>query len=88
MTTTINDLGEIELLNRLKKFMRQGQIDDDVAEIDTLNKVLLINNDLLVENIHFSDEISNARDIGWKSITTAHGTAYGFRPAWQPLLLK
>ena len=70
MTTTINDLGEIELLNRLKKFMRQGQIDDDVAEINTLNKVLLINNDLLVENIHFSDEISNARDIGWKSITT------------------
>ena len=56
MTTTIKDLGEIELLNRLKKFMRCGQIDDDVAEINTINKSLLINTDLLVEEIHFSDE--------------------------------
>ena len=53
MTTTIKDLGEIELLNRLKKFMRYGQIDDDVAEISTINKSLLINTDLLVEKIHF-----------------------------------
>ena len=70
MTTTIKDLGEIELLNRLKRFMRCGQIDDDIAEINITNKSLLINTDLLVEKIHFSDEISNAKDIGWKCITT------------------
>ena len=70
MSTTIKDLGEIELLNRLKRFMRLGQIDDDVAEINTINKSLLINTDLLVEKIHFSEEISNAKDIGWKCITT------------------
>ena len=70
MTTTIKDLGEIELLNRLKKFMRCGQIDDDLAEINTINQNLLINTDLLVEKIHFSEEISNAKDIGWKCITT------------------
>ncbi len=70
MTTTIKDLGEIELLNRLKKFMRYGQIDDDIAEINTINKNLLINTDLLVENTHFSEKISNAKDIGWKCITT------------------
>jgi thiamine-monophosphate kinase len=70
VTTTIKDLGEIELLHRLKKFMRCGQIDDDVAEINTINKSLLINTDLLVEKVHFSDEISNAKDIGWKCITT------------------
>ena len=70
MTTTIKDLGEIELLNRLKKFMRCGQTDDDVAEINTKNKSLLINTDLLVEKIHFSEKISNARDIGWKCIAT------------------
>ena len=39
MTTTIKDLGEIELLNRLKKFMRPGQIDDDIAEIKSINKI-------------------------------------------------
>ena len=70
MTTTIKDLGEIELLNRLKRFMRPGQIDDDLAEINSINKNLLINTDLLVEKIHFSEEISNAKDIGWKCITT------------------
>ena len=59
MTATIKDLGEIEVLNRLKKFMRCGQIDDDIAEINTINKRLLINTDFLVENIHFSENISN-----------------------------
>ena len=70
METTIKDIGEIELLNRLKKFMRLGQIDDDVAEINSNKKNLVINTDLLVEEIHFSEKISNAKDIGWKCITT------------------
>ena len=68
MTLTIKDIGEIGLLNRLKRFMRPGQIDDDIAEIQSTKKNLLINTDLLVEKIHFSDEISNAKDIGWKCI--------------------
>ncbi len=70
MITRIKDIGERELLNRLKKFMRSGQIDDDVAELKSSKKKLLINTDLLVENIHFSEKISNAKDIGWKSIAT------------------
>ena len=70
MITTINDIGERELLNRLKKFMRSGQIDDDIAEITSSKKKLLINTDVLVEEIHFSEKISNAKDIGWKCITT------------------
>ena len=70
MITTIKDIGEIELLNRLKKFMRSGQIDDDIAEIKSSKKNLLINTDLLVEDIHFAEKISNAKDIGWKCIST------------------
>ena len=70
MITTIKDIGEIELLNRLKRFMPTGQIDDDIAEIKPSRKNLLINTDLLVEEIHFSEQISNAKDIGWKCITT------------------
>ncbi len=70
MKTTIKDLGEIELLNRLKRFMRCGQIDDDIAEINIINKSLLINTDLLVEKIHFCENISDAKDIGWKCIAT------------------
>ncbi len=68
--TTIKDIGEKELLNRLKKFLRAGQIDDDIAEIKSSEKNLLINTDLLVEKIHFSEKISNPKDIGWKCITT------------------
>ncbi len=68
MPITIRDIGEIELINRLKRFMRSDQINDDVAEIKALNKNLLVNTDLLVEEIHFSEKISNAQDIGWKSI--------------------
>jgi thiamine-monophosphate kinase len=68
--TTIQDLGEKELLNRLKKFMRFGQIDDDIAEINSSNKSLLINTDLLVDKIHFCESISDAKDIGWKCIAT------------------
>ncbi len=70
MTTTIKDIGEIELLNRIKKFVRNGQIDDDVAEIKSRRKNILINNDLLVEKIHFCESISDAKDIGWKCIAT------------------
>ena len=70
MITKIKDIGEIELLNRIKQFMRPGQIDDDVAEIKSNQKDLLINTDLLVEEIHFSERISNAKDIGWKCITS------------------
>ena len=70
MITTIKDIGEIELLNRLRKFMRSGQIDDDIAEIKSSKKKLLINTDLLVEGVHFAENISNAKDIGWKCITS------------------
>ncbi len=70
MIKTIKDIGEKELLNRLKRFMRSGQIDDDTAEINTCKKNLLINTDLLVEGIHFSETISSAKDIGWKCITS------------------
>ncbi len=70
MITKIRDIGEIELINRLKKYMRSGQVDDDVAQIQSNQKQLLINTDLLVENVHFSDKISNAKDIGWKCIAT------------------
>ena len=70
MITTIQDLGERELLNRIKRFMRSGQIDDDIAEIKSDKKKLLINTDLLVEEIHFSDNISSPKDIGWKCISS------------------
>ena len=50
----LNEIGEEEILERLKKYMEIGQIDDDTALIKNTSKDLIINTDLLVEDIHLS----------------------------------
>ena len=67
---TLSEIGEEEILNRLKKFMDKDQAEDDTAEINLLNKKLIINTDLLVENVHFSQTTTSYEDIGWKAITS------------------
>ncbi len=70
MKETLGEIGEIELLNRLKSFVPKGQIDDDTAQVNTLGKDLLINTDVLVEGVHFSDKTTSPEDVGWKAIST------------------
>tara|TARA_Y100001968_G_scaffold204188_1_gene187462 strand:- start:504 stop:1478 length:975 start_codon:yes stop_codon:yes gene_type:complete len=70
MNITLDKLGEKEILNRLKKFLDCGQIDDDTAKIDKSNKDLLINTDVLVEDVHFSSKTVSPEDIGWKAIAS------------------
>tara|TARA_Y100001968_G_scaffold331912_1_gene388206 strand:+ start:1143 stop:2126 length:984 start_codon:yes stop_codon:yes gene_type:complete len=70
LSETLADIGEIEILNRLKKFMDIGQIDDDTALIRIPKKDLVVNTDVLVENVHFTTSKISAKDIGWKAITT------------------
>ena len=64
----LEDLGEKELINRLKKFMPKNQIADDCALIKTKNNNLLVNSDSLVENIHFNDSTICPQDLGWKAV--------------------
>ena len=66
----LSDLGEMEILNRLKRFMDEGQIDDDTSLLKISKKNLLINSDVLVENVHFNETTSCPEDIGWKAVTT------------------
>lgn len=47
-----------------------GQIDDDTAQIQSSKKELLINTDVLVEGVHFSELTTSAHDVGWKAITS------------------
>jgi thiamine-monophosphate kinase len=61
----LEDIGEKELINRLRKFMPKNQASDDCALINTKNENLLINNDSLVENVHFSDTTICPQDLGW-----------------------
>ena len=66
----LEDIGEKELINRLGKFMPKNQILDDCALIKTKNNNLLINNDCLVENIHFNDITICPQDLGWKAVVS------------------
>jgi len=66
----LEDIGEKELINRLGKFMPKDQASDDCALIKTKNKDLLINNDSLVENVHFNDITICPQDLGWKAVVS------------------
>lgn len=66
----LEDIGEKELINRLGQFMPKNQIADDCALIKPRNNNLLINNDVLVENIHFSEKTISALDLGWKAVVS------------------
>ncbi len=67
---TLEDIGEKELINRLGKFMPSNQILDDCALIKNRNNDLLVNNDSLVENIHFNDLTICPKDLGWKAVVS------------------
>tara|TARA_B100001989_G_scaffold110039_1_gene77239 strand:+ start:152 stop:1138 length:987 start_codon:yes stop_codon:yes gene_type:complete len=64
----LENIGEKELINRLEKFMPKNQTSDDCAFVQIKNENLLINNDALVENIHFNDTTISPRDLGWKAV--------------------
>ena len=66
----LEDLGEKELINRLKQFMPKNQISDDCALIKTKNNNLLVNTDSLVENVHFNDITICPQDLGWKAVVS------------------
>ena len=70
MEENLSDLGEKEILRRIERFLPSGAMNDDTAEISNYNKKLLINNDLLVEGIHFSNETISPKDIGWKAVAS------------------
>ena len=66
----LEDIGEKELINRLGKFMPKNQVSDDCALIKIKNDNLLINNDSLVENVHFNDISICPEDLGWKAVVS------------------
>jgi len=66
----LEDIGEKELIKRLEKFMPKNQVSDDCALIKTEKNNLLVNNDSLVENVHFNDIIMCPQDLGWKAVVS------------------
>lgn len=71
----ISDLGETELIHRffedqpVPKLTAAVGIGDDCAVLDDRpGYKLLVTTDQLVERVHFLQDISSARDIGYKSV--------------------
>ena len=65
---TLADLGEWELIRRLGAFAPPGQFADDGALLPcTGGGTLVVNTDVLVEGLHFSDATTAAADVGWRA---------------------
>ncbi|MEB3333586.1 MAG: thiamine-phosphate kinase, partial [Cyanobacteriota bacterium] len=74
---TLAGLGEWELIRRLGAFAPPGQFSDDAALIPGRDGngngataavgALVINTDVLVEGLHFSDATTAAADVGWRA---------------------
>jgi thiamine-monophosphate kinase len=63
----LGDLGEEELIRRLGAFAPPGQFLDDAALVSCSAGALVINTDLLVEGVHFSDATTGPVDVGWRA---------------------
>jgi thiamine-monophosphate kinase len=68
---TLADLGEGELIRRLGAFAPPGQFNDDAALLPALDpsrrQAVVVNTDVLVEGVHFSEATTEPQDVGWRS---------------------
>ena len=64
----LRDLGEWELLRRLAAFAPPGQFADDAALLSAGgDHPLVVNTDVLVEQVHFSDATMPPQALGWRA---------------------
>ncbi len=68
MTVTLAELGESELLRRLARFAPPGQLSDDTSTLNADSRQLLVNTDVLVDSVHFSDRTTSPVDVGWRAV--------------------
>ena len=68
MSASLAELGEAELLRRLATFAPPGQLDDDTACLAPDPRSLIVNTDVLVDGVHFSDNTTSADDAGWRAV--------------------
>ena len=69
MSPSLAELGEAELLPRLALFAPPGQLNDDTACLKSDPRPLIVNTDVLVDGIHFSDRTTSADDAGWRAVS-------------------
>ncbi|MAR06085.1 MAG: thiamine-phosphate kinase [Cyanobium sp. NAT70] len=68
MPESLAGLGEAELIRRIAHFAPAGQLSDDTACLTPDPRPLLLNTDVLVDGVHFSDITTPAVDVGWRAV--------------------
>ncbi|MEM7796573.1 MAG: thiamine-phosphate kinase [Cyanobacteria bacterium P01_C01_bin.118] len=65
---TIAQLGEHEVLRRLRKFCAAVVGDDGAVQELPPGEQLVVTTDVLVDGVHFSDRTLPPKDLGWRAI--------------------
>ena len=65
---TVQDIGEQGLLKRVQSFCPSTVVGDDAAVLPTTPGMLLVvTSDVLVDRVHFSDQTTPPKSVGWRS---------------------
>ena len=65
---TVKDLGEQGLLALIQAFCPPGVVGDDAALLTVpTGQSLVVTTDVLVEQVHFSQQTTEAEDVGWRA---------------------
>ena len=81
---TLEGIGELGLLERIKPYLAAGAGGDDAAVIADATGFVVASTDMFVENVHFDFGWMSAEDVGWRSLALALGdlAAKGAQPLW------
>lgn len=81
---SIQGLGELALLERIKPYLSSGAGGDDAAVIADATGFVVASTDMFVEGVHFDLAWMTAEDAGWRSLALALGdlAAKGAEPLW------
>lgn len=66
---TVNQWGEANLLHLLHTYSPKGMNGDDGAILDPFPGQSVITTDVLVDEVHFSDQTTPAYAVGWRAAT-------------------
>src|SRR5438270_11146315 len=81
---TLEGIGELGLLERIKPYLAAGAGGDDAAVIADASGFVVASTDMFVEGVHFDLGWMTAEDVGWRSLALALGdlAAKGAEPQW------
>ena len=81
---SIQGVGELGLIQRIKPYLAAGAGGDDAAVIADATGFVVASTDMFVEGVHFDLAWMSPEDVGWRSLALALGdlAAKGAEPAW------